>query len=745
MPPTSETPELDRLHASHIRWAAVGQTLASQSGQQERELARLQECCVDQFRVIQDAFLLRNLQVVAAERIDYIRAAWSDGLTQKPTDLPDYRDNRYREVLSIANPIRPYHPHLAQSMAGSDELMTEIRRALRHGQLPEPEHRRMVADYRHGSRQTELAQSARIAPHESLGVLHSVVDLLAAVNRLSPYASANTRNLEHNLAAAHAKLSQRFIEGLHALMDDSSAAALSKTADIAQAYQSPGLLRAHLRHELLTKTGRIGSERELLEATDASWSAFHLVAKQIAWFAALGNTSEAETKELKVQILSAHHALAQIAPDPIVGLVVQSGTAGFAQQLTVAMEQRPFLDLHRETLTASGKIFAGAALTFAFGHGGAIAGFLGKTDFARRALARTIATLQEQLRMCPLSDGTFRKALTQIEGLGSGPTSILTRQLKDLLTDRLHGKWKLLLQKASSLHYRRQMAQGPHQKALRKEQIRAQSAVQAFEHLAAEVQQSAWIKLLESKHGVLAAIAPRLKLLTEFLADCLEVQRSMHLTPTGPGADPRLSLLSELRAAAHGEAELNRLQGFDRLSASKPERFLRCRHAAIAAIANAAYIDAVQLQAGTLGRRALSQILVGHDPSPLDQQTYALLNLEDADARRASGITLPDLAIGRHVHPVLMPSYHVRESALKLLFPDGPPGSARREERAVAVKVGELCRSQAGIERIGKQITAISSPRILTVTGDHEPTRPEHRPSKSLPASPTAAHSGPQA
>ena len=717
-------------------------------------MARLQESCPDDERILQDAFLLRNLQVVAAERIDYIRAAWSDDLTQQPTDLtkvgyrpdlPDYSDGRYREVLSIANPIRPYHPHLAQSMAGADELMTEIRGALRHGQLPEPAHRRMVADYRHGSRQTELAQSARISPHESLGVLHSVVELLATVNRLSPYASASTRNLEHNLAAAHAKLSQRFIEGLHALMEDSSAAALAKTADIAQAYQSPGLLRAHLRHELSTKAGRIGSERELLEATDASWSSFHLVAKQIAWFAALGHTSEAEVKDLKHQILSAHHALAQIAPDPIVGLVVQSGTAGFAQQLTVAMEQRPFLDLHRATLTASGKIFAGAALTFAFGHGAAIAGFLGKTDFARRALARTIATLQEQLRVHPLADATFRKALTQTEALGTAPNSILTRQLKDLLTDRLHGKWKLLLQKASSLHYRRKMAEGPHLKTLRKEQIRAQSAVEAFEHLAAQVQQSAWIKLLEPNHGLLVAIAPRLKLLTEFLSDCREVQRAMHRTPTGPGADPRWSLLSDLRATAHNETELNRIQGFDRLSASKPERFLHCRQAALAAIANAAYIDAVQLQAGTLGRRALSQILVGHDPSPLDPQTYALLNLEDADARRARGITLPDLAIGRRVHPVLMPSYHVRESALKLLFPDGPPGSPRRTERALAVKVGELCRSPAGIERMRAQLTALSNPRILTVTGDHDPNRPEHRPGPSLPAIPAATHSGPQA
>ncbi len=739
------------------RWNRGLSHLANAYGTITTDIDRLREETPLHRRLEMEPFLARNMQLIATETVEFLRRYWAADLQMSSDSserLPTFRPKLLREVLSVTNPARPVSPYIFATPE-IQQRAKELRiaaKAANDSTNPREFSDAVAQERRRFDRDARIAESRNVVPHEALGVINSLVQLLDTINH-SHHANATTKDLAVRLASFHQKVSSRFLAKLEEHVTEHGEGKVAAAQKMALDYQHPVLLRHRLRTSNPVEEPTLASERALIAATEKEWNTYHRTTKQLVWFAALCETSDVELRQAKQDIEHACGELALVAPHPMVGSLLKTSMASVQNQLDCAIEQRPFLDRYKEPI---GKTLTGAAmavaLAYSYGLAGALTGALVPSfEGGKASVAPMIQRWIDEARSpSAIHDQSLSKTREMLKGIGETAHEAVMESAQELGRDLGFERIREYLSRGFLHNVGEKLMAAvrrrPNDRYVHSVQ---QTLAQQFEETTEKLTSFRWLYLREHFKGVMPDLAPDLLASIRFGRDCADLQKQIRMAgrmvleakahDSGlPMADLATreqaafaieqcqSRVLDVRALANDQARLLSLSGRDRNDLTPQGHFQQYKTELLAQIGEAAIGNARSGRVGTVGNRPPTHLTYPQDPSLLDPIAWAEIDQETNDARKTPDVQVFGFDVGKRWSRTLAPTYHTRGTVLDMLFPDGPAGSLESLRHGVALEVTSLCRNPATIAAIERQLCEIIAGRSAPVrTVDRSISSPE--------------------
>jgi len=715
------------------RWLTVAESLAATFATARRDIERARAETPEHLHIATEAFTLRNLTILGIEALDLMNAYWKADIAEsagRSADVPRTDTGRYREVLEVTHPARPYNPILATSPL--EEQLRQVRDQIaEHGSRissasPNDTDPRRARFGRIALR-IDQNNARRVSPHETLGLLRALADLVTTASEQEG-ATPGEKALARQLNEQFTKLEVSFVRCLARHLNITTGGARENQArEIAHDYQNIGLLRARRRDRNGAENDR-KTEEEFLQATSNEWELYHTGIKQIAWFETLLQVPRADIETLDKLATDSREILRQRGPlDGVFPFeaVVTAGTAPLLRQFKIAREQAPFFQRHQETFRTAGKVATSIALTYSLGVAGSAIAVLGESTIYLRHLAPTIQRLRDlavlnppkilnpQSLSEPLSDALKSQAKTRVEKL-------IHPKVDDWVKRHLFPAW------SNNDSATRQKC-----KTAQIDTGSQNSLLDVYGAAANTLSNSAWRSISRQHHDFI--VENRETLLTA-LKYTNEIEQAMasvrgarraaqeldESTQVNGATYPRAyrdrqhkligtlrEIVTQAATRASSEKAVNTASGFQPETAHSAALFFNQREQIRYRLLEATFSDATHMRSSTLGRRSPAHVLVRYDPSSLNPLLFDLLNLEDKDARNCLRDPIPGFRVGRRYHVGLGPTYHVRKSVLSLLFP-------AIKDRTIAEQIIGLARAPNLEREVLADMTPAQSPHVPT-------------------------------
>lgn len=733
----------DTALASYTRWNNFARRLAQTYSNAQRQVSRIGVEQNPDDQAISNIYATRNLTLIAAESLSLACEFWKAELSNELDPvLPRYESGRWREVLDSTHPGRPYHPSLSlpadlaerirQTKAALEEQHLETGSASPNDSNP------LKRSFAQLTLQADKIAASHVSPHESLGVLAAVCDLMkTAVEQ--PNALPSDRVLLDKLNKSHAQFSAEYIASLADLLEPPTELSrtpeeLAKYAEaMAQCYQSIGLLRNHERAVLQPPATKEGEDR-FLTRVSKQWEFYHLCIKPLCLLNALVRRPQAELNEFADNVNRAVTRLKELGPvngHAPFATVIQASISPFLAQITSAREYAPFLQRHRNLIESGAKIGISSALaaTLLLSAKAAIPSALIISQLDR------LRPIKERiLQIYPEASGFLNRKRMQEMLSSELPQEFKKHALEYLsrYTSKLSTRLTNYFTATRAVLAKKTTPQGNLLASSEESLVRqfgnasSQLADFAWKNFKHDPQRQRFLK----RHGRTLAEAINFLNLAEHLTIRIRAIAGFRAqNPNDVRVDETRALVDRYARYSQEENALSKTMGFIPTHASPQERYYRQRLNLLSRLIEDTRTDAEANRTTVHGDRSIAHILVRYDPSIINTQLFDLLGLEDQEARSFTGPNrdrLPGISVGRMVHNGLLPTYHCRESVIRLLFPDDSTTriDSNRANREFANEVLELTRTPGMCQLIYTEIShkpVKNSPTTPIIEEDSKP------------------------